>query len=80
MKNLDFLDDCVNVYRTKNYIVKQLLDIEVSELFDNVIISHDTFYLRTPARDTKYEKAFKGKANIEGRRLPSTSSTRRYVF
>ena len=80
MNNVDFLQDADNVYRTKHFIVKQVIDVEVSDIYDNIILSHDTFYLRTPIRDKQYEKAFAGKSNIEGKRLPSTTTTRRYVF
>ena len=79
MKCADFLKDSFNVYRTRNFIVKQVLAIKPGEHLDNFLISQDTFYARTPARDAEYEKLFKKRFNIDGKRLPSTASTRRYV-
>ena len=53
MNNVDFLENADNVYRTKRYIVKQEIDLEVDSLYDNMMVSHDTYYLRTAARDAK---------------------------
>ena len=77
---LDFLKDATNVYRTKYFIVKQVLGVQTDERMNNVVISHDTYYLRTPLRDLEYEIAFKDKKNINGKRLPSTMYARIYVY
>lgn len=37
----DFIKGATNVYRTKKYIVKQRIDIEVDMEDDNVLISYD---------------------------------------
>ncbi|MGM9646477.1 MAG: hypothetical protein ACI3XS_07295 [Eubacteriales bacterium] len=42
----DFLVESDNVYRTKNYIVKQRMEYIENTTEDNVIISYDTFYKR----------------------------------
>lgn len=76
----DFLIDADNVYRTKSYIVKQVIQIIVNDIEDNGIVSHDTYYRRTTARDLAYNMAFMDKVKINGKRLPSTQYTRRYVI
>ena len=79
MKNTDFLENADNVYRTRCFIVKQEMEVAKSEVYNNVVISHDTFYLRTYERDVQYEKAFSKKGNINGKRLPSSTTTRKYI-
>lgn len=68
-----------NVYRTKNYIVAQTLTYKQSEVFDNVMLSHDTYFKRTRKRDEQYFFYFFDKDNLDGKRIPSTSYTRKYV-
>ena len=51
-----------------------------NDIEDNGIISHDTYYRRTTARDLAYNMAFMDKSHIEGRRLPSSTYARTYVF
>ena len=75
----DFLIDADNVYRTKSYIVKQVIQIIKNDIEDNGIVSHDTYYRRTTARDLAYNMAFMDKTKINGKRLPSTQYTRRYI-
>ena len=54
-KDYDFLYEANNVYRTKNYIVKQIIGVRCSEHENNVIFSFDTYYRRTAERDKIYE-------------------------
>ena len=75
----DFLIDADSVYRTKSYIVKQVIQIIENDIEDNGIVSHDTYYRRTTARDLAYNMAFMDKTKINGKRLPSTQYTRRYI-
>ena len=75
----DFLIDADNVYRTKSYIVKQVIQIIKNDIEENGIISHDTYYRRTSARDLAYNMAFMDKVKINGKRLPSTQYTKRYI-
>lgn len=77
--DLDFLDGADNVYRTENFIVKQQISFLESDVGTSMVMSDDTYYLRTPQRDAEYEFAFQGKANINGKRLKSASYTRKYV-
>ncbi len=80
MKELsNLLNDAVNVYRTRKYIVKQILVIRESPTEQNILFSEDTFYKRTKTRDKEYNIIFKDKDNLDGKRLPSTSYSRRYV-
>ena len=79
MKNNDlYLLDATNVYRTKNYIVKQIVKIKQC-CNDNIMFSEDTFYKRNKVRDKQYEQIFKNRTFIQGKRLPSTAYTRRYI-
>lgn len=75
----DFLYEANNVYRTKNYIVKQIIGVRISEQEDNVVFSFDTYYRRTKKRDKIYEKEFADKKHIDGKRLPSTMYARKYI-
>ena len=75
----DFLIDADNVYRTKSFIVKQSIEIVENDIEENGIISHDTYYRRTTARDLAYNMAFMDKVKINGKRLPSTQYTRIYI-
>ena len=79
MKFPVFMRDAVNVYRTKHYIVKQNISMGYNERDGKTVISHDTFYKRTPARDQQYDMIFADRRFRNGKRLPSTAYTRRYV-
>ena len=74
-----FLKDADNVYRTKNFIVKQVISIHESDEENNQVISVDTYYRRNPKRDLAYNYLFQDKVNINGKRLPSTMYTRTYI-
>ena len=47
----DFAKGATNVYRTENYIVKQVFGIQLDNKLGNVTMSYDTYYLRTPELD-----------------------------
>ena len=47
----DFMQNVTNVYRTPHFIVRQRLSILCNEEENNAVISRDTFYKRTPARN-----------------------------
>lgn len=68
-----------NIYRTKNHIVTQHMKYEKNDIYDNTLISHDTYYRRTPKRDSEYKMLFEYKDNIDGKRIPSTAYTRKYI-
>ena len=75
----DFMVDAMNVYRTRDYIVKQVVGVKVSEVENIVVLSHDTFYRRTKKRDREYELIFCERKHIDGKRIPSTMYARTYV-
>jgi hypothetical protein len=79
MKIPEFLIDADNVYRTKYFIIKQVLVLDRTCDEDNNITSYDTFYKRTKQRDKEYELVFADKNHIDGKRLPSTMCSRKYV-
>ena len=60
------------------FIVRQRLSILCSEEENNAVISRDTFYKRTPARNAEYEEIFKKREQIDGKRLPSSGYIREY--
>ena len=74
----DFMRNATNVYRTPHFIVRQRLSVLCSEEENNAVISHDTFYKRTAARNAEYEEIFKKREHIDGKRLPSSGYIREY--
>ena len=75
----DFMVDAMNVYRTRDYIVKQVLGVKYSDVENNMVLSHDTFYHRTKKRDREYERIFWERKNLDGKRIPSTMYARTYI-
>lgn len=73
------IEDASNVYRTKHFIVVQAMDVLGDDVEATELCSHDTFYLRTKKRDAEYEQLFHDRKRIDGKRLPATMSSRRYV-
>lgn len=79
---LDFVDELAltnNAYRTKKYIVTQRIIFRQNEVDGSMVISIEVFYERTKDRDAIYEKVFKKRINVEGKRLHCTMFTRSYV-
>ena len=76
----EFMRNANNVYRTKNFIVKQEVAVVCDSVGTNAILSRDTFYARTTVRDMEYEAYFSRRRYINGKRLPSTIYTRRYIY
>ena len=66
------------MFKLVQELVKEMLKIGANKYDNNSITSCDVFYKRTPERDRKYERFFKKKHNIDGKRLPSTMYTRQY--
>lgn len=71
----DFILQADNVYRTRNYIVKQRLEYIENTAEDN----DDTFYKRTRLRDKQYMIMYGDKHHQNGKRMPSTTYTRVYI-
>ena len=61
----DFAKGATNVYRTENYIVKQVFGIQLDNKLGNVTMSYDTYYLRTPELDAIYESMFSDRKKIK---------------
>ena len=74
-----FVMNASNVYRTRDYIVKQAIEIQHDSVEAGNVFSYDTFYKRTPARDKQYDMFFADRRFRNGKRLPSTAYTRRYI-
>ena len=68
-----------NVYRTRDYIVKQELYLIVNAEQNNAVLSVDTYYRRTLLRDSKYQLLYKDRKHINGKRLPSNTYIRTYI-
>lgn len=78
--DIDFMREASNVYRTKDFIVKQVIKVAYSYELHNGLVSIDTYYARTPKRDALYEKIFRAKGKrINGKRMTSIMYTRTYV-
>ena len=75
----DFMVDAMNVYRTRDFIVKQVIGIKYSDVENIAVISNDTFYRRTKKRDREYERVFWERKYINGKRIPSTMYARTYL-
>ncbi len=73
------LEQVTNVYRTKQYIVLQDLTICDNGNNEPIMVSRDTYYLRTILRDWHYLYKFKDRKHLNGKRLHSTTYTRRYI-
>lgn len=76
---LDFMENADNVYRTEFFIVKQTIHLSIDPTGDSAIVSKDVFYARTKLRDRQYEKIFSDRTYLDGKRMPSTIYTRKYV-
>ena len=76
---MDFMVNASNVYRTKDFIVKQEIHIGTDGYDTNQVVSVDTYYKRTPEREAAYKAVFADRKRINGKRLPSTMYTRTYV-
>lgn len=76
-----FLSGADNVYRTENYIVKQKVTLMANRSSGKVVLmSDDTYYLRTAKRDREYEFVFANRqGDIDGRRIASGVYTRTYI-
>ena len=62
---MDFMANATNVYRTKDFIVKQEIHIVTDSSGVSQVVSDDTYYKRTPEREIAYKTFY-------GKRLPST--------
>lgn len=75
----EFCNDATNVYRTNNFIVKQVIGIHYDSVENNVLFSQDTYYRRNKRRDAEYELVYRFRKNINGKRLPTSMYSREYI-
>ena len=76
----EYLQGATNVYRTKFYIVKQIITVRYDSQSFNSLVSTDTFYLRTKSRDEEYERLLGFIKHRDGKRITTAMSTRRYIY
>lgn len=80
MTTVDYMMDADNVYRTQNYIVCQKVSLYRSGKGNTLLLSEDTYLLRTQKRDVEYELVYKVRGKkINGKRMRSGTYTRKYV-
>lgn len=75
----EFAADATNVYRTKKYIVKQVFGLRLDDRLGSQAMSFDTYFVRTSERDLLYEMFYADRMDIDGKRLPTTMYTRKYI-
>lgn len=75
LDGVDFLDEATNVYRTEEFIVKQHISYVTDIDGRTRIMSDDTYYYRTKARDRIYDELFL----TEGKRIRSAMYVRAYT-
>lgn len=75
----EFVVGATNVYRTRDFIVRQKVGIRYDGEENNALFSDDTFFRRTAERDREYEILFCRRRHIDGKRLPTTMYARVYV-
>lgn len=75
----EFVVGATNVYRTRDFIVRQKIGIRYDGEENNVVFSDDTFFRRTAEWDREYEILFCRRRHIDGKRLPTTMYARVYV-
>ena len=74
----DFISGASNIYRTREFIVKQVISLAHHGLESAKLISTDTYYLRTPGRDACYEGIFGENKDPDGKRIPTMAYFRSY--
>lgn len=74
----DFLVDATNVYRTREYIVRQEIVLRNDEP-GTYLFSRDTYFLRTAKRDREFEELFADRADLNGKRIKTAMYVRTYI-
>lgn len=75
----DFIIDATNVYRTKKYIVKQNLYMDYDINNSSILFSQDIYYLRNKKIDRLFDLIFQARQHLDGKRVRSTSYSRKYI-
>lgn len=81
IKDIDFIQNADNVYRTRNHIVAQKIrPVSKGSEMITMLGSEDRYYTRTSRRDAEYDLLFKARdACIEGKRIRTAFYTRKYI-
>ncbi len=74
----DFPVDATNVYRPREYIVRQEIVLRDDEP-GTYLFSRDTYFLRTAKRDREFEELFADRADLNGRRIRTAMYVRTYI-
>ena len=74
----DFPVDATNVYRTREYIVRQEIVLRDDEP-GTYLFSRDTYFLCTSKRDREFEELFSDRADLNGRRIRTAMYVRTYI-
>lgn len=74
----DFPVDATNVYRTREYIVRQEIVLRDDEP-GTYLFSRDTYFLCTSERDREFEELFSDRADLNGRRIRTAMYVRTYI-
>ena len=74
----DFLIGATNVYRTRDYIVKQRIELRENDEHGSYLFSRDTYYRCTQRRNREYDAAFPNRVD-DGERIHTLVYTRRYI-
>lgn len=59
----------LNYYRTKKFIVEQKIYLDYLSNGNSIVFSKDTYFSRNLTKDKKYEKTFKSREEIDGKRI-----------
>lgn len=79
VNSVDFMNDATNLYRTKDFIVRQKISITESTVKMPIVISVDTYFKRTKERDEQYEFLLISRKDlINGKRVKASAYTRFY--
>ena len=73
------IEQAHNIYRTKHFIVAQILSVEHSKTQVSNTLSTDRYFRRTKQRDRDFEKYLLTLPSDKVKRLPSTMYTRTYI-
>lgn len=75
----NLLLEATNVYRTRYFIVIQAIDVNDNGVESAELCSRDTYFSRTKKRDADYERVFRERKQMDGKRLPTTMFSRKYI-
>ena len=68
-----------NVYRTKYFIVAQIITFEVGSQGDTRLFSNDIYFPRTKQLDKDFESEFDARKFLDGKRIHTTVYVRHYA-